>query len=468
MNRLRALPLRWTLVAALVLLAGIGLLASGVAVTSALQNSLLSRVDRDLEEAARTWARLDKPPPTPPLDTPTSRRPPSPFYVQVVDADGQVLFVVNDESTAPDVPEESTDRPVTVGSAGDDGPHWRVMSTENAVGVVTTVGMSLAESEETVDRLVVLQTVIGAVVLVVLAVAGGVVVRMSLRPLDEVERTAAAIAEGDLSERVPESDPRTEIGRLSVTFNAMLGRIESAFAATAASEESARRSEEKMRRFVADASHELRTPLTTIRGFAELYRQGASTDTVMLMDRIEREARRMGLLVEDLLMLARLDEQRPLDRSPVDLLAVAADAVHNARAVAPERTITLDIIDGPGTPEVLGDDARLRQVLSNLVTNALTHTPPDADVTVRVGTSDSDAILEVADTGPGLDPDDRERVFERFYRADASRTRASGGSGLGLSIVAALVAAHGGKVEVESEKGVGSTFRVRIPRLTPS
>ncbi|QHG82199.1 sensor histidine kinase [Rhodococcus rhodochrous] len=467
MNRLRALPLRWTLVAALVLLAGIGLLASGVAVTSALQNSLLSRVDRDLEEAARTWARPDRPPPAPPLDAPNSRRPPSPFYVQAVDADGRVLFVVNDESTAPDVSNDPTGRPVTVGSAGDDGPHWRVMSTENASGVVTTVGMSLAETEETVDRLVVLQTVIGAVVLVALAVAGGVVVRMSLRPLDEVERTAAAIAEGDLSERVPEGDPRTEIGRLSVTFNAMLGRIESAFAATAASEESARRSEEKMRRFVADAGHELRTPLTTIRGFAELYRQGASTDTGMLMERIEREARRMGLLVEDLLMLARLDEQRPLDRSPVDLLAVAADAVHNARAVAPERTITLDIIDGPGTPEVLGDDARLRQVLSNLVTNALTHTPPDADVTVRVGTADTDAVLEVADTGPGLDPDDRERVFERFYRADASRTRASGGSGLGLSIVAALVAAHGGKVEVESEQGVGSTFRVRIPRLLP-
>jgi len=468
MSRLRALPLRWTLVAALVLLAGVGLLASGIAVTSALQNSLLSRVDRDLEEAARTWARPDRPPPTPPLDAPNSRRPPSPFYVQVVDADGRLLFVVNDESTAPDVPDEPTGRPVTVGSAGDDGPHWRVMSTENASGAVTTVGMSLAEAEETVDRLVVLQTMIGAVVLVALAVAGGVVVRMSLRPLDEVERTAAAIAEGDLSERVPEGDPRTEIGRLSVTFNAMLGRIESAFAATAASEESARRSEEKMRRFVADASHELRTPLTTIRGFAELYRQGASTDTGMLMERIEREARRMGLLVEDLLMLARLDEQRPLDRSPVDLLAVAADAVHNARAVAPERAITLEIIDGPGTPEVLGDDARLRQVLSNLVTNALTHTPPDADVTVRVGTADSDAVLEVADTGPGLDPDDRERVFERFYRADASRTRSSGGSGLGLSIVAALVAAHGGKVEVESEKGVGSIFRVRIPRLRPS
>jgi len=186
----------------------------------------------------------------------------------------------------------------------------------------------------------------------------------------------------------------------------------------------------------------------------------------MLMERIEREARRMGLLVEDLLMLARLDEQRPLDRTPVDLLAVAADAVHGARAVAPERTIALEIIDGPGTPEVLGDDARLRQVLGNLVTNALTHTPPAAKVTVRVGTVGDDAVLEVADTGPGLDPDERERVFERFYRTDESRTRASGGSGLGLSIVAALVAAHGGTVDVESEKGVGSTFRVRIPRYT--
>ncbi|MEU5842285.1 HAMP domain-containing sensor histidine kinase [Rhodococcus sp. NPDC047139] len=468
MTRLRALPLRWTLVAALVVLAGIGLLASGVAVTSALQESLLARVDRDLEDAARTWARPDAPPPLPrPPDSPSSQRPPSPFYVRVTNSDGQVLVLVNDAPTAPDVPLGATDGPVTVGSTGDGDYDWRVLNTESAGGVITTVGMSLAETEDTVNRLVVLQTGIGAGVLVALAVAGGFVVRRSLRPLDEVERTAAAIAEGDLSERVPERDPRTEIGRLSVTFNAMLGKIETAFAATEASEESARRSEEKMRRFVADAGHELRTPLTTIRGFAELYRQGASTDTGMLMDRIEREARRMGLLVEDLLVLARLDEQRPLERSPVDLLAVAADAVHGARAVAPGRHIELEVIDGPGTPEVLGDDARLRQVLGNLVTNALTHTPPEADVTVRVGTSDADVILEVSDTGPGLDPEDRERVFERFYRADASRTRASGGTGLGLSIVAALVAAHDGQVEVESEKGVGSTFRVRIPRRVP-
>ena len=217
--------------------------------------------------------------------------------------------------------------------------------------------------------------------------------RRSLRPLKEVERTAAAIAGGDLHRRVPERDPRTEVGGLSVALNGMLGQIQEAFAATAASEESARRSEEKMRRFVADAGHELRTPLTTIRGFAELYRQGASSDTALLMDRIESESRRMGLLVEDLLVLARLDAQRPLEQNPVDLLALAADAVHDARAVAPERTVELEVFDGPGIPEVLGDDARLRQVLGNLVTNALTHTPADARVTVRIGTAGPDAVL---------------------------------------------------------------------------
>lgn len=219
-----------------------------------------------------------------------------------------------------------------------------------------------------------------------------------------------------------------------------------------------------MRRFVADAGHELRTPLTTIRGFSELYRQGAGRDTDLLMTRIENESRRMGILVEDLLLLARLDAQRPLEQKAVDLLALASDAVHGARAVAADRTIGLEIIDGPGIPEVLGDAVRLRQVLDNLVTNALTHTPADASVTVRVGTVGDRVVLEVTDAGPGLAEPDRERVFERFYRADSSRTRASGGSGLGLSIVAALVAAHGGTVEVDSEVGRGATFRVLLPR----
>jgi two-component system OmpR family sensor kinase len=254
----------------------------------------------------------------------------------------------------------------------------------------------------------------------------------------------------------------------------MLAQIESAFSARAASEASARRSEDRMRRFVADASHELRTPLTTIRGFAELYRQGAARDQAeldRLMRRIEGQAARMGLLVEDLLLLARLDQQRPLDREPIDLLALAADAVHDARAVAPDREIELvlggeDGGDGSALV-VLGDGQRLRQVLANLVDNVLTHTPAGSPVEVRVGAAPLDgrpgAAVEVVDHGPGLTPEQTERVFERFYRADPARSRAAGGTGLGLSIVAALVAVHGGTVGVDSVPGRGARFRVLLP-----
>ena len=218
-----------------------------------------------------------------------------------------------------------------------------------------------------------------------------------------------------------------------------------------------------MRRFITDASHELRTPLTTIRGFAELYRQGAAKDVEMLMSRIESESRRMGLLVDDLLLLARLDAQRPLERRRVDLLALATDAVHDAQSIAPQRTITMEVLDGPGTPEVLGDEARLRQVLGNLVANALQHTPDTARITVRVGTSAHDAVLEVADEGPGMTPEDAQRVFERFYRTDSSRTRSSGGTGLGLSIVKGLVELHDGTLHASSSPGEGTVMTVLLP-----
>jgi two-component system OmpR family sensor kinase len=205
--------------------------------------------------------------------------------------------------------------------------------------------------------------------------------------------------------------------------------------------------------------------LTTIRGFAELYRQGAARDVEMLMSRIESESRRMGGLVEDLLLLAQLDAQRPLDRDRVDLLALASDAVHDAQLIAVSRSISLSILDGPGTPEVLGDETRLRQVLGNLVANALQHTPESARVTVRVGTVGDDAVLEVADEGPGMETVDAQQVFERFYRADSSRTRSSGGAGLGLSIVDSLVRAHGGRVTVRTAPGSGCCFRVTLPRV---
>lgn len=464
MRRLRRAPLRVTLVAALLVLAALGLFASGVAVTSAMKNSLISRTDTSLRDASLTWAKPRMHLPPPPPSEPGPSRPPSPFYIRTETPIGATPVVINDQPVDPDLTEVTGPTPVTVGSVGDPGKHWRALSSTTANGTVT-VAVRLGDVDATVERLIGLQIGIGIVVLVALGVVGYFVVRRSLRPLVQVEKTAAAIAEGRLHQRIPIREDRTEVGRLTVALNGMLEQIQAAFDATEASEESARRSEEKMRRFVADASHELRTPLTTIRGFAELYRQGAMTDAGQAMSRIEAEASRMGLLVEDLLMLARLDAQRPLDRTPVDLLTVAADTVHAARAIAPDRVIGLEVVDGPGRPEVLGDDARLRQVLTNLVGNAVGHTPADATITVRVGTVGDDAVLEVADTGPGLDAEARERVFERFYRSDSSRTRESGGSGLGLSIVAALVAAHGGTVAVESPDGGGVVFRVLVPRI---
>jgi two-component system OmpR family sensor kinase len=310
-------------------------------------------------------------------------------------------------------------------------------------------------------------------------------VRASLRPLREVERAATRIAAGDLAHRVPEADPRTEIGQLTGALNTMLGEIETAFAERAASaeaarhseetarrsEDAARRSEERMRRFVADASHELRTPLTSIRGFAELYRHSSASgevDVARLMMRIEDEAKRMGLLVEDLLMLARLDQQRPFQQVPVDLLALSSDAVHDARLLAPDRRIELHLGATDPPPIVVGDEPRLRQVLANLVGNALRHTPAGTPVTVRVGSSANGsgaavAAVEVADEGPGMAEDEAARVFERFYRADPSRNRDEGGSGLGLAIVSALVAAHGGRVQLRTKPGAGACFRVELP-----
>ncbi|WP_332519906.1 HAMP domain-containing sensor histidine kinase [Speluncibacter jeojiensis] len=462
----RGIPLRVTLVATLLVLVGLGLLASGFAVTSALRSSLISRTDAQLLGAADGWAKPHREfRVIPPESRPGPGRPPTPFFVQIIPTDGSPKQVVNDGSAEPLLPANGDvgPTPVTIGSADDSNARWRAVTTRSTYGIAT-VAIELTDVDDTVTHLIWLQLLIGSAVLVVLGGLGYLVVRRSLEPLTEVEKTAAAIAEGDLHSRVPEGDSGTEVGRLFKSINGMLTQIQRAFAATEESEAAARRSEEKMRRFITDASHELRTPLTTIRGFAELYRQGAARDTGLLMKRIEGEASRMGILVEDLLMLARLDAQRPLERLPVDLLVLATDAVHDAKAVDPVRTIRLEVVDGPGTPEVLGDDARLRQVLGNLVSNALRYTPVSATVTIRVGTSATEAFLEVADNGPGLSAEDAERVFERFYRADTSRTRESGGTGLGLSIVAALVAAHDGTVTLDSAPGRGATFRVTLPR----
>ena len=461
-----ALPLRVSLVAAMLLLVGCGLLASAIGVTAILRHSLLSRVDERLLDASTGWAQEPRQTVLPEQE-PNPARPPSNFYVQGVDARGDVWMAINDRKAQPALPDSDGvgPVPVTIGSMGNSAVQWRAVSVRTTGGELITVAVDLSDIQATVRSLVLLQAGIGAAVLVVLGVAGYWAVHRSLQPLVEVEKTAAAIAAGKLESRVPQGDPRTEVGQLSMALNGMLAQIQRAVASSHASAEKARVSEDRMRRFITDASHELRTPLTTIRGFAELYRQGAASDVEMLMSRIESESRRMAGLVDDLLLLAQLDAQRPMERHRVDLLTLASDAVHDAQSIAPERTIAMDVFGGPGIPEVLGDEARLRQVLGNLVANALQHTPGTARVTVRVGTSDNDAVLEVADEGPGMEHGDAQRVFERFYRADSSRTRASGGAGLGLSIVDSLVRAHGGRVTVTTAPGRGCSFRVALPRV---
>ena len=453
--------------AATLVLVACGLLASGIAVTSILRHSLANRVDQQLLDASRSWAQAPRRMPMPPIEGPNPARPPTNFYVRGIDPDGRVWMAVNDRAAEPLLPADNDvgPVPVTVGSIDHSTVEWRAMTVRGLGGELTTVAIDLSDVQSTVRSLIYAQVGIGAAVLLVLGVAGFAVVRRSLRPLVEVEQTAAAIAAGQLDRRVPERDPRTEVGRLSLALNGMLAQIQRAVASSESSAEHARSSEDRMRRFITDASHELRTPLTTIRGFAELYRQGAATDVEMLMSRIESESSRMGLLVEDLLLLARLDAQRPLERHRVDLLALATDAVHDAQSIAPKREITMEVFDGPGTPEVLGDEARLRQVLGNLVANALQHTPETAGVTVRVGTDRDNAVLEVCDEGPGMTSQDAHRVFERFYRTDSSRARASGGTGLGLSIVDSLVYAHGGTVTVTTAPGQGCRFKVNLPRI---
>ncbi|MGP3934951.1 sensor histidine kinase [Nonomuraea sp. KM88] len=306
--------------------------------------------------------------------------------------------------------------------------------------------------------------------LAVLALAGGFATRAGLAPLRRVEETAAAIAGGDLTRRVPEpAAPNTELGRLARSLNTMLAQIEQGVAAKVDSEA-------RMRRFVADVSHELRTPLFGIKGFSELYRMGG-TEAGPAMARIEAESGRLARLVEDLLLLAGLDETDgpALDLTPMDLRTLAADARHDFAALDPSRPIAFTGPDGgaAASAPVLGDEARLRQVVSNLVGNAVTHTPPGTPVRIGVGTEAGteagahgvEAVLVISDEGPGLAAGEVERVFDRFYRADGSRARATGGAGLGLAIVRSIVTAHGGRVEVRSAPGEGAAFHVRLPAL---
>ncbi|HWJ82510.1 MAG TPA: HAMP domain-containing sensor histidine kinase [Nocardioides sp.] len=341
--------------------------------------------------------------------------------------------------------------------SADGRTEWRVRTVhESGTGQTLVFAVSLADVDATVTRLTWLSLLVSTVVLLLTAAAAWGIARIGLQPLRRIEETAERIAAGDLTQRVPQFREHTEIGRLSTAINGMLIQIEQAFDAQAASEA-------KLRRFVSDASHELRTPVAAVRGHAEMWRTGISDDLGTMMSRIESESRRMGELVDDLLLLARLDQARPLRREHVDLLSLATDAVVDAQAVQPERDISLAAEPGSSAPVVNGDEARLRQVLANLLTNALAHTPMASSVVVSVRASDDLVQVSVRDAGPGMTPEVVDKVFDRFYRADAGRARDHGGTGLGLAIVKSLIEAHGGIVTCVSSVDRGSTFTITLP-----
>lgn len=347
-------------------------------------------------------------------------------------------------------------RPFTIET---DEHDFRVLSQTLPSGFGRVV---VAHSFEDIDRILArlqgLFILIGLVMIFFIALASRKVITVGLRPLANVEATAERIAEGDLTARLPDVKPNTEVGRLVSTLNTMLGRIEESFAARL-------ESESKLRRFVADASHELRTPITAIRGFAELHRQGAVSGeekTKELIGRIENESKRMGSLVEDLLLLARLDQSREMKADPVNLTQIVSDAVASARAAGQNHIVNFD--EQGEEIYALGDKDRIHQVVANLLANARTHTPAGTVIDVSVKQDTDGVRIRIADNGPGLSKSDQERIFERFYRADASRVRTDGeGTGLGLSIVDAVMRAHAGQVSVESEVGKGAVFTLFFP-----
>ena len=453
------LSLRARLLLGVLVLAAAGLVVADVATYTSLRSSLIGRIDSTLDadhRGAENAAHFGPGGPAPS------------DYVEIRNGTGAVVYssgVPHFPGTAAPSPPKL---PATIGGLQRQGPdlvryfsvpaesgdgQYRVRaSLDNGSTDLLIIATSLGNVTATLHRLFLLELLVGLGVLAGIGLLGLWIVRLGLRPLEAIGRTADAISAGDLSRRVEDAQSRTEVGRLGLAFNAMLDRIEA--------------SDQRLRRFVADASHELRTPLAAVRAYAELFGRGAAErpdDLERAMTGIGRESERMSALVEDLLLLARLDEGRPLEREPVHLDELVREAVETARAVDPEHPIEL-----AAEPLVApGDHDRLRQVVDNLLANTRSHTPAGTHVRVSVTRNGHDALIEVADDGPGMSTEQAEHVFERFYRTDASRVRARGGVGLGLAIVAAVAEAHGGSVAVDAEPGHGSAFVVRLP-LPPS
>lgn len=482
-ERLSGIPLRARLVAIISLLLAAGLGIAAIATTTVVSSFLVGQVDYELDTASPALrATLTS------LQRDATQWLPSDYYV-VLDGENsaptELGASVVKRFGKPDLPEVTYDEaveskgeqftvPATSKAAGSDS--WRVITLgatyPSGERAVVYVALPLGSMDKTISILTRTLILSGLGIVMLGGLTAWVLVERSLRSLRSVEHTAAQIAAGDLTQRVPEAPAGTEMGSLAASLNAMLTQIERAFAAQEASEV-------RMRQFVSDASHELRTPVATIRGYGELYRMGALDSTEKVDDtmlRIEDAARRMGTLVNDLLVLARLDEGRPIARADVDLVALARDSVQDLHALDPTREVSLVPLDADAAPDdpagqvpdtlvVEGDGDRLRQVVTNLIGNVARHTPAGSPAEIALGVRKDDglAVLEVRDHGPGLSEEQGRRIFERFYRADSSRTRESGGSGLGMAIVAAIVGTHGGHVEVTPTDGGGLTVQVTLP-----
>jgi two-component system OmpR family sensor kinase len=477
--------LRNRLVLGVVILSTLGFIASGVVAQNQLKSFLIHQIDDQLfsvasgslprvnlagivnddeyQERRGRQERDDDEVPQTPLD-----RVPTSTSLTLLDGNGAVVGGIGGDLNTVSVRDylagyspaevaEFEGEPFTVKAKGE---NFRVLALPlpSNLGSVA-IAQSLNDVDRTLSRLQWLFFLIGFVIVGLIALASRTMIKVGLRPLSDVEDTAEKIAGGDLSARLPDAKPTTEVGRLTTSLNTMLARIEESFTVR-------KTSEDKLRRFVADASHELRTPLTAIRGFAELHRQGAvagEEDTKQLLARIEGESLRMGSLVEDLLLLARLDQAREMEHLPVDIAQATRDAVASAQVAGPGHPITLT--GDADEIYTLGDHHRIHQVIANLLANARTHTPVGTPITVSIAQSSDGVRIAVADAGPGLSEEDQKRIFERFYRADSSRVRIEGeGSGLGLSIVDAVMKAHGGTVSVNSEVGKGSTFTLFFPQ----
>lgn len=478
-GRWARLPLRTQLSLLFAAVLVVGLVLTGATALAMLRQSLVAQLDDQLDRASRDLVAITGSIP----DRGARADLPSDYQAVFVTPQGEVAqrwASATGVDAVADIPRltsaEVVDRagePFTVGSVGG-GPRWRVLArplvaagTQTVVGSVV-VALPTTSADATLARMRWVLAGLGVAVVGAGALAGSYGVRRALRPLRQIEDTAAGIAAGDLARRVPEAPTTTEVGRLGAALNGMLAQIETAFAARTASEQ-------RMRRFVSDASHELRTPLATIRGYGELYRMGAvpPDEVPGTVRRMEDAATRLGRLVQDLLDLARLDEGREVRREAVDLAVVASDAAADLRALAPDRTVRLEPLPVPpgaraGATVVVGDEDRLRQVLANLVGNVVQHTPAGTPVEIAVGRAGPDVAVEVRDHGPGIDPEHAARVFERFYRVDAARGRDSGGAGLGMAIVAAIVEAHGGAVAISATPGGGTTVRVTLLAAAPA